>query len=176
MEKKNLHALFARAMTDQQFRQDLIENPTTTPRRFGYELTTQEIAMLKKLSAEGEEAFSRGLDERLSKTGFLLTPAEFLREQGQEVGLVPLDTEKEELSGEELDSREVTVAMKEEPPLPAEEDEELSGEELDVMEGPLPAVQEAASGSKEESGLSGEELDTLEGPLASTDGGAGGPP
>ncbi len=166
MEKKNLNALFARAMTDHQFRQDLIRDPTTTPRRHGYELTPQDLAILQKLSAEGEEVFSRGLDERLSKTGFLLTPAEFLREQGQEVGLVPLDTEKEGLSGEELDSREVTVAMKEEPPLPAEEDEGLSGEELDALEGPL-ATPEKIVPSEEDSELSGEDLDDLEGPLAS---------
>ncbi len=139
MAKKDLSDLFGRAASDAAFRRDLLANPEGVARREGYALSTQDLATLKEISTEGEEAFSRGLDERLSKSGFLLSSGDFLRDRGREVGLMPVEEATAEgQSGEELDAAEGGLAAKGpggESPL-SEEDSDLSGEELDATEGP----------------------------------------
>ena len=139
MAKKTISDLVGRAVWDQAFRQDLLADPEGVARREGYALSPQEMATLKQMSTEGEEAFSRGLDERLSKSGFLLSPGDFLRDRGRQVGLVPVEeTDAEGASGEELDAAEGAgggLASKG-GSIGGEEDSDLSGEELDAGDGP----------------------------------------
>lgn len=142
MAKKTISDLVGRAVSDPAFRQDLLADPEGVARREGYALSLQEMATLKQMSTEGEEAFSRGLDERLSKSGFLLSPGDFLRDRGREVGLVPVEEAGAEgaggASGEELDAAEGAgggLASKGDSP-GGEEDSDLSGEELDAGDGP----------------------------------------
>jgi len=139
MAKKTISDLVGRAVSDQAFRQDLLADPEGVARREGYALSPQEMATLKQMSTEGEEAFSRGLDERLSKSGFLLSPGDFLRDRGRQVGLVPVEeTDAEGASGEELDAAEGAgggLASKG-GSIGGEEDSDLSGEELDAGDGP----------------------------------------
>jgi hypothetical protein len=138
MVKKTISDLVGRAVSDPAFRQDLLADPEGVARREGYALSPQEMATLKQMSTEGEEAFSRGLDERLSKSGFLLSPGDFLRDRGREVGLVPVEEAGAEgASGEELDAAEGAgggLASKG-GPIGGEEDSDLSGEELDAGDG-----------------------------------------
>jgi len=140
MAKKTISDLVGRAVSDPAFRQDLLADPEGVARREGYALSPQEMATLKQMSTEGEEAFSRGLDERLSKSGFLLSPGDFLRDRGREVGMVPVEEAGAEgaggASGEELDAAEGGgLASKGDSP-GGEEDSDLSGEELDAADGP----------------------------------------
>ena len=135
MAKKDLSDLFGRAVSDPSFRQDLLNDPEGVARREGYDLSSKDLSTLKKMSAEGEEAFSRGLDERLSKSGFLLSPGDFLRDRGRSVGLVPVEESSDEgQSGEELDAAEGgTLASKGTPV--SDDSSDLSGEELDAADG-----------------------------------------
>jgi hypothetical protein len=139
MAKKTISDLVGRAVSDPAFRQDLLADPEGVARREGYALSPQEMATLKQMSTEGEGAFSRGLDERLSKSGFLLSPGDFLRDRGREVGLVPVEEAGAEgASGEELDAAEGAgggLASKG-GSIGGEEDSDLSGEELDAGDGP----------------------------------------
>ena len=139
MAKKTISDLVGRAVSDSVFRQDLLTDPEGVARREGYALSLQEMATLKQMSTEGEEAFSRGLDERLSKSGFLLSPGDFLRDRGREVGLVSVEEAGAEgASGEELDAAEGAgggLASKGDSP-GGEEDSDLSGEGLDAGDGP----------------------------------------
>jgi Ribosomally synthesized peptide prototyped by Frankia Franean1_4349. len=139
MAKKTLSDLFGQAVSDPSFRRDLLADPEGVARREGYELSAKDLSTLKQMSAEGEEAFSRGLDERLSKSGFMLSPGDFLRDRGRSVGLVPVEEASDEgQSGEELDAAEGAgggaLASK---GTPLDEDSsDLSGEELDAADGP----------------------------------------
>lgn len=142
MAMKDLSALIGRAASDEAFRKDLLADPEGVTRREGYLLSPQDVATLKEMSTEGEGAFSRGLDERLSKSGFLLSPGDFLRDRGREVGLVPVEEAGAEgaggASGEELDAAEGAgggLASKG-GSIGGEEDSDLSGEELDAADGP----------------------------------------
>ena len=138
MAKKTLSDLFGQAVSDPSFRRDLLADPEGVARREGYDLSAKDLSTLKQMSAEGEEAFSRGLDERLSKSGFLLSPGDFLRDRGRSVGLVPVEEAGDEgQSGEELDAAEGgTLTSKGGSPAGGEEDSDLSGEELDAGDGP----------------------------------------
>jgi len=139
MAKKTISDLVGRAVSDPAFRQDLLADPEGVARREGYALSLQEMATLKQMSTEGEEAFSRGLDERLSKSGFLLSPGDFLRDRGREVGLVPVEEAGAEgASGEELDAAEGAGGglTSKGGSIGGEEDSDLSGEELDAGDGP----------------------------------------
>lgn len=136
MAKKTISDLVGRAVSDSAFRQDLLADPEGVARREGYTLSPQELATLKEISTEGEGAFSRGLDERLSKSGFLLSPGDFLRDRGRQVGLVSVEEAGAEgASGEELDAAEGGLASKG-GSIGGEEDSDLSGEELDAGDGP----------------------------------------
>jgi len=90
---------------------------------------------IKKIGEEGEEAFSRGLDERLSKSGFILSQVDYLRESGEKVGLYEPGQEEEGLSGEEEDLEEDSSEEKgDEDKIAFSEDEDELGEELDEKE------------------------------------------
>lgn len=139
MAKKTLSDLFGQAVSDPSFRRNLLADPEGVARREGYDLSAKDLSTLKQISAEGEEAFSRGLDERLSKSGFMLSPGDFLRDRGRDVGLVPVEEASEAgQSGEEMDAAEggggETMASK--GGGFDEEASDLSGEELDAGEGP----------------------------------------
>lgn len=53
-----------------------------------------------------ESVFSGGLDERLSKSEFLMPVSEFLQDQGREVGLSEVDTEGETVEEADTDFEE----------------------------------------------------------------------
>jgi hypothetical protein len=136
MAKKDLSDLIGRAASDENFRKDLLSDPEDVARREGYQLSPQEMATLRQMSTEGEQAFSRGLDERLSKSGFLLSPGDFLRDRGQQVGLVPVDQADDSgASGEELDAKDGGLAPKGDA-TGGDQGSDLSGEEMDAADGP----------------------------------------
>ena len=136
MAKKVLSDLIGRAASDENFRKELLSDPEDVARREGYQLSPQEMATLRQMSTEGEQAFSRGLDERLSKSGFLLSPGDFLRDRGQQVGLVPVDQADDSgASGEELDAKEGGLTSKGDA-TGGDQGSDLSGEEMDAADGP----------------------------------------
>ncbi len=64
MSKAGVEALVKKAMADETFRRQLKENPDAAIR--GYDLTTEEIAAIKKHDAA--TLASWGLDERVTKS------------------------------------------------------------------------------------------------------------
>jgi hypothetical protein len=62
--EKELYELIGRAFADPQFRAALIEDAEEAVTEAGYELTAEQLAVLRVTDLK---ALSKGLDERLSK-------------------------------------------------------------------------------------------------------------
>lgn len=66
MSAEAVQQIIGRAITDAEFRQQLIDNARTACK--DYDLTTEELDALEALDAESMKAFAGTLDSRLSKS------------------------------------------------------------------------------------------------------------
>jgi hypothetical protein len=66
MSAEAVQQVIGRAITDAQFRQQLIDNARAACQ--GYDLTDEELDALEALDAESMKAFAGTLDSRLSKS------------------------------------------------------------------------------------------------------------
>ncbi|HEU4325389.1 MAG TPA: Franean1_4349 family RiPP [Roseiflexaceae bacterium] len=66
MSQSEVERVIGRAVTDETFRQALIDNAHTACQ--GYDLTEEELDALEKLDASSMLAFAGTLDKRISKT------------------------------------------------------------------------------------------------------------
>jgi len=62
--QKEMYEVLGRALADAEFRTSLMADPVKTVKEAGYELTEEQMAMLKQADFA---ALSEGLGERLSK-------------------------------------------------------------------------------------------------------------
>nr|PZN26724.1 MAG: hypothetical protein DIU80_12970 [Chloroflexota bacterium] len=72
MSQSEVERVIGRAITDESFRKQLIDNAREACKE--YDLTEEELDALEKLDAESMQAFAGTLDRRLSKkagTGFV---------------------------------------------------------------------------------------------------------
>jgi hypothetical protein len=67
MSLEAVQQVIGRAITDAEFRQQLIDDARSACQ--GYELTDDELNALEALDAESMKAFAGTLDARISKTG-----------------------------------------------------------------------------------------------------------
>jgi hypothetical protein len=67
MSHEVVQQIIGRAVTDAEFRQQLIDNARTACA--GYDLTEEELDALEALDQESMQAFAGKLDARLSKSG-----------------------------------------------------------------------------------------------------------
>ncbi|MFP4438063.1 MAG: Franean1_4349 family RiPP [Chloroflexaceae bacterium] len=67
MSQEAVERVLGRAMTDAEFRRQLIDNARAAC--VGYDLTEEELDALEALDAESMKAFAGTLDARISKTG-----------------------------------------------------------------------------------------------------------
>lgn len=65
MSKEALEKLFGKAVTDSNFRKELLSNPDKA--LAGYDLTEDEIKAIKAMDKDSMTKFAGGLDERISK-------------------------------------------------------------------------------------------------------------
>lgn len=136
MSEREMKRLIEMAATDENFRRELAINPEEAIQREGLNLDFEEMEAIKKIGEEGEEAFSRGLDERLSKSGFILSQVDYLRDSGEKVGLYEPGEEEEGMSGEEEDlEEEIPEDKSDKDKIAYTDEEEELGEELDEKEG-----------------------------------------
>ncbi len=62
--EKEMYELLGRALTDEDFRARLFDDPLSAAREAGYDLTEEQLAALK---ASDLQTIAEGLEERLSK-------------------------------------------------------------------------------------------------------------
>ncbi len=62
--EKELEQLLGRALTDEEFRAQLFDDPQQAARDVGYELTAQQLATLKSIDMQ---TVAENLDQRLLK-------------------------------------------------------------------------------------------------------------
>lgn len=67
MSQSEVERVIGRAVTDEAFRKQLIDNARAACR--GYDLTDEEIEALEKLDTDSMQAFAGSLDRRISKKG-----------------------------------------------------------------------------------------------------------
>ncbi len=67
MSQEAVERVLGRAMTDAEFRRQLIDDARAACK--GYDLTEEELDALEALDAESMKAFAGTLDARISKTG-----------------------------------------------------------------------------------------------------------
>ncbi len=67
MSQEAVQMVIGRAVTDDEFRQRLIDNAHEACK--GYDLTAEELEALEALDAASLKAFAGTLDVRISKTG-----------------------------------------------------------------------------------------------------------
>ena len=67
MSQSEVERVIGRAVTDEAFRKQLIDNAREACK--GYDLTDEEIEALEKLDTESLQAFAGSLDRRISKKG-----------------------------------------------------------------------------------------------------------
>jgi Ser/Thr protein kinase RdoA (MazF antagonist) len=67
MTQSDVERVIGRAITDEAFRQKLIDNAREACQE--YDLTEEELEALEKLDAASMQAFAGTLDRRLSKKG-----------------------------------------------------------------------------------------------------------
>jgi hypothetical protein len=67
MPQSEVERVIGRAVTDEAFRQLLIDDAREACK--GYDLTEEELDALEKLDAQSMQAFAGSLDRRLSKKG-----------------------------------------------------------------------------------------------------------
>ena len=67
MSREAVEQILGKATLDQNFREALFSDPTTTLE--GFDLTEEELAGLKSLDAETLASAAGSLDERISKFG-----------------------------------------------------------------------------------------------------------
>jgi hypothetical protein len=63
MAQETMHKMIGRALTDRQFREDLLSSPLEATREL--QLTSQERELIASVQAVSLEEFSRKLNERL---------------------------------------------------------------------------------------------------------------
>ncbi|NOK61862.1 MAG: hypothetical protein GFH27_549281n16 [Chloroflexi bacterium AL-W] len=67
MAQSNVEQIIGRAVTDEDFRQELINNPREACKE--YDLTEDELDSLEKLDTQSLQAFAISLDKRITKKG-----------------------------------------------------------------------------------------------------------
>jgi hypothetical protein len=67
MSQSEVERVIGRAVTDEGFRQQLIDSARAACK--GYDLTEEELDALEKLDAQSMLAFAGSLDRRISKKG-----------------------------------------------------------------------------------------------------------
>lgn len=67
MSQSEVERVIGRAVTDETFRQQLIDSARAACQ--GYDLTEEELDALEKLDTQSMQAFAGSLDRRLSKKG-----------------------------------------------------------------------------------------------------------
>ncbi len=72
MSLESVKQIVGHAMLDAEFRKKLFENPAEALK--GYELTEQELALLKDLPQENFESAAGELSERISRAGIIFKP------------------------------------------------------------------------------------------------------